>query len=100
MCHQCKRIGHIKKRCDAVAEWRRAADRAKSSKTNSKSSVHRVLDRTGHDLTAGEGDGRPYVINHMDVSSGNDDADKTGRIRATSDNLVRGGGTISGFSGH
>ena len=28
----------------------------------------------------------------MDVSSGNDDADKTGRIRATSDNLVGGGG--------
>ena len=88
VCHQCKRIGHIKKRCDAVAEWRRAADRAKSSKTNSKASaaVHRVRDRTGHDLTAGEDDGRPYVINHMDVSSGNDDADKTGRIRATSDN--------------
>ena len=87
VCHQCKRIGHIKKRCDAVAEWRRAADRAKSSKTNPKSSVHQVRDRTGHDLTADEIDGRPYVINHMDVSSGNDDADKTGRIRATNDNM-------------
>ena len=30
---------------------------------------------------------RPYVVNHMDVSSGNEDADKTGRIRATSDKL-------------
>ena len=80
VCHQCKRIGRIKKRCYAVAEWRRAADRAKSSKT--KASVHRV-----RDLTAGEDDGRPYVINHMDVSSGNEDADKTGRIRATSDKL-------------
>ena len=40
-----------------------------------------------HDLTAGEDDGRPYVINHMGVSSGNEDADKTGRIRATSDKL-------------
>ena len=89
VCHQCKRIGHIKKRCDAVAEWRRAADRAKSSKTNSKgkSAVHRVRDRTGHNLTAGEDDGRPYVINHMDVSLGNEDADKAGRIRATSDKL-------------
>ena len=80
VCRQCKRIRHIKKRCDAVAEWRREADRAKSSKTNSKSSVHRVRDR------AGEGDGRPYVINHMDVSLGNVDADKTSCIRATSNN--------------
>ena len=68
VCHQCKRIGHIKKRCDAVAEWRRAADRAKSSKTNSKgkasAAVHGVRDRTGHDLTAGEDDGRLYVISH------------------------------------
>ena len=49
--------------------------------------MHRVRNRTGHDLTAVEDDGRPYVINHMDVSSGTDDADKTGPIQATSDKL-------------
>ena len=61
-CHKCKSVGHIQKRCGAVAKWRAA----NLTKKATKSSVHSVQEQTVDYRQA-------YAINHVDVTPPSDE---------------------------